>query len=335
MPSSSASRRRGERGRTRFPGVLALAAPAVILFAPGVQAEQPAQGFAVERFYPSAAGSGWLVMDDLDMQGGLGGAARLTVGYANNPLVVGSGPGRVAVVADQLGADLGGAVTYHRWRLYLDLAMPLLSTGQGGTVDGYTFTPPAVNPGSEPDTVSDVSIGSEVRMAGEPGGPLRLGADARLYLPNGRRADYDSDGTFRAMLRALVAGDVGRLAYAGQLGVHIRPLDDSSTPGSPRGSELVFGLAAGSRLPVGAYSSWALVVGPELFGATALRSWFSADDTAIEGLMSGRIEITRADQMRVGIGLGAGGGLDRHFGAPDWRLVVGVDVRGCASCGHR
>src|ERR1700680_1247626 len=42
------------------------------------EAQQTPPGFAVERFSPSAAGAGWFVMDDLDMDGGLGGAVAGT-----------------------------------------------------------------------------------------------------------------------------------------------------------------------------------------------------------------------------------------------------------------
>ncbi len=35
-------------------------------------AQQPAAGFAVERFYQSAPGAGWFVMDDLDIMDGSG-----------------------------------------------------------------------------------------------------------------------------------------------------------------------------------------------------------------------------------------------------------------------
>jgi hypothetical protein len=299
---------------------------AILLLAARAQAEPQAQGFALERLYPAPAGAGWLVLDDLDVSGGLGGATRFTLGYAYHPLVLGSGPGRVSVGSSQLDANLGGAVTYQGWRFSLDLGMPLLAAGQSGSVAGYSFTAPSLDLGSAPDTISDVRIGSDVRIFGAPGSPLRFGASAQLYIPSGKRADYDTDGTFRAMIRALAAGDEGHLSYAGELGVHIRPLDDSSVPGSPRGSELLFGVAVGPRLPMGPSKSWTLVVGPEIFGAAALRSLPSAGETACEGLLSGRMEIT-ADQLWLGVDLGAGAGLDRHFGAPDWRLVVGIDLR--------
>src|SRR5579864_6185767 len=87
------------------------------------EAQQPPQGFAVERFYPSAPGGGWMVMDDLDMHGGLGGVIAISSGYARRPLQVATSDGsqRLDVVSDQAFADVGFAVTYDRYRLSLDL----------------------------------------------------------------------------------------------------------------------------------------------------------------------------------------------------------------------
>src|SRR5580704_17613789 len=86
-------------------------------------AQQQAQGFAVERFYPSAPGGGWMVMDDLDIRGGLGGAIAISGGYAHDPLRVKTldGSQHLALVSNQAFADIGVAVTYDRYRLYLDL----------------------------------------------------------------------------------------------------------------------------------------------------------------------------------------------------------------------
>jgi hypothetical protein len=290
------------------------------------QAQQQAQGFAVERFYPSAPGGGWFVMDALDMQGGLGGAMALTLGYARNPLRIADGLQSLSVVSDEATADFGFAVTYRCFRLSLDMDMPLVITGEGGTVGGYAFAAPSVNPGVNPDTLSDYRIGFDARILGQPGGRFRLGASAQLFIPNGHRADYDTDDTFRGMVRALLAGDVEHFAYAGQLGVHIRPLDDSPTPGSPRGSELLFGAAGGAKLPVGRGADWAVVVGPEIYGATAFRSFFAANGTALEGLLSGRLEGTRVNSVQMRFKLGVGAGIDQHFGAPEWRLVLGIEM---------
>jgi hypothetical protein len=298
----------------------------LLLGAADARAQQTAQGFAVERLAPSAPGGGWFVMDSLDWRGGLGGVMALTTGYASKPLRVTDGTQHLAVVSDQAFADFGFAVTWQRWRLYLDLDMPLLIKGDGGTVGGYQLTGPQVDLGSNPDTLGDARIGLDARLLGEPGGAFRLGAGAQLFTPNGHRADYVSDGTFRAMFRALAAGDVGRLTYAAHAGVHVRPLDDSPAPGSPRGSELLFGAAAGARFPLDCAHRRALVVGPEVFGASALGALFGTTTTSLEGLLSARIEGTADDGPQMRVRLGTGAGLDPHFGAPAWRFVLGVEI---------
>lgn len=297
--------------------------------ASSAHAQQQAQGFAVERFYPSAPGGGWLVMDDLSLRGGLGGDMELTTGYARDPLRVTDGITHLPVVTDSAFTDFGFAATYNRWRLYLNLDVPLTLQGQSGVVGGYRFTAPSVDLASHPDTLTDARIGVDGRLVGGPGSPFRLGAGAQLFIPEGTiegtQADYDTDGTVRAMLRLLFAGDVGLLSYAGQLGVHIRPLDDAPTPGSPRGSELLFGAAAGTRFRVGTGGT-ALVVGPEVYGQSAFRLFFGKDTTGLEGLLSARMEGTADDGGQLRVKLGAGGGLDPHFGAPEWRIVVAVEL---------
>jgi hypothetical protein len=273
------------------------------------------QGFALDRFYPSAPGGGWFVMDSLDMHGDIGGVFSLSGGYANQPLRVTDGIQHVAVVSDQAFADFGVGVTYDRFRLYADIDAPLVIKGDSGTVGAYTFGAPGV---------SDLRVGFDARLYGGPHDAFRFGAGAQLYVPNGNRADYDTDGTYRGMLRLLFAGDVGRFAYAGQAGIHVRPLDDSPAPGSPQGSELLFGVAGGPRFPV--CPRTAFVIGPEVYGESALKSLFGSTSTGIEGLLSARYEGTGDDRPQLRFKLGAGGGLDPHFGAPEWRMVVGVEV---------
>ena len=307
---------------------------AAILSASRAQAQPQAQGFAVERFYPSAPGAGWFVMDALDMQGGLGGAMALTLGYARNPLRISDGSQGLSVVSDEASANFGFALTYSRFRLSLNMDMPFVITGGSGMAGGYALAAPSVNPGVDPDTLSDYRIGFDARILGQPGGRFRLGAGAQLIIPNGRRADYDTDDTFRGMIRALFAGDVGRFTYAGQFGAHIRPLDDSPIPGSPRGSELLFGAAGGAKLPVGRGADWAIVVGPEIYGATAFHSFFSEGGTALEGLVSGRLEGTRVNSVQMRFKLGVGAGINRQFGAPEWRAVVGIEMFRLATKGR-
>jgi len=286
-------------------------------------AQPAAQGFAFERAYPSAPGAGWIVMDDLNIPDELGGALAITLGYERNPVVV-SG---LAVVSDALHADIGASIHYARWRYYVDIDTALAVSGASGLASAYAYTAPSLDPSGHPDAITDVRLGADVRVLGQPGDPLRIGAGAQLYAPNDNRANYTTDGTFRGVIRALVAGDHGHFTWAGQFGAHVRPLDDSPTPGSPRGNELVLGLAGGVTLCPCA--RWGAVIGPELYGASALRALFGSSTTAFEGLLSARLEQRGAGQ-RVRIRLAIGSALHHEFGAAEWRVLAGVELFGHA-----
>lgn len=300
----------------------------LVLLAGAARAQTQPRGFAVERLYSSAPGAGWIVMDTLDQHGGLGGAVSLALGYAAKPLRVSDGVTRIAVVADEALAEIGAALTWRRWRFHLGFVTPLVITGTSGTVGDYTFASPSVDLGANPDALGDARVAADVRIVGRPGGRFRFGAGAQLFVPFGNRSDYITDGTFRGMIRALFAGDVRWLAWAAQLGVHIRPLDDAPTPGSPKGSELLYGAAVGARLPVGRSGRWSAVVGPELFGATAFRHFADEDATALELLLGGRLESNGDGRCNLRVKLGVGAGINHHFGAAEWRVVAGVELFG-------
>ena len=266
-------------------------------------------------------------MDDLSQQGGLGGAVSLSLGYAHLPLEVRSADGAqgLAVVRHQTFARIGMAATYDRFRLHASFASPLYLSGDSGAAGGWQFTRPVVNVEQNPDAISDVQLGFDARLFGDPKSPARIGASAQLIFPSGDRADYLTDDTYRGMVRMLFAGEAGRITWAGHVGVHLRPLSDDKVPGSPRGSELLFGVAAGTRMSVPGGS---LLIGPEIFGATALRSFGGGETTALEGLLGARLD---------GFGSGglafvlvAGAGIHPRFGAPLWRAIVGVELAGHA-----
>ena len=295
-----------------------------LAFAPAARAQVPADGFALERLYLSAPGAGWFVLDDLRQHGGLGAAAGVTLGYARRPLSLTGGAGRLDVVSDQLMAELGLALTYDRFRLSLGFAGPIVFSGESGQRGGYQYAAPPTDLQQNPDTIADPRIGLDARLYGEEDSALRVGASAQLIIPAGVVADYITDGTYRGMVRLLLAGDRGRFTWAGQLGVHLRPRDDGPGPGGPRGSELLFGVAGGARLATGAGE---LLLGPEVFGETAFKG---AQATGVEALLGARLEGGRADGARVRFRLGLGAGLDPRFGAPAFRVVAGVELSGHA-----
>jgi hypothetical protein len=300
-------------------------AVAIVLLVGASASAQQARPFAVERLYPSPPGGGWFALDALDTHGGLGGALAATSGFQRDPLRVRDDTQRLAVVSDLASLDLGAAVTYRRFRFYASLAVPIVMSGQSGTVAGYSFLAPSVDLGTNPDSVSDVRFGVDVRIVGWHRGPFRLGAGLEVFAPSGNAGEYQTDGTWRAMMRVLCAGDARYFTYAAHLGTHVRALNEPS-PGGPQGTELLFAAAAGTRLPF--QERWAVVLGPELYGATAFRSFFGVQTTAVEAMLSARIEGTRDDAAQIRVKLGAGGGLDQHFGAAAWRLLIGVELFG-------
>jgi hypothetical protein len=292
-----------------------------------LSAQQTVPGFAVERFYPSAPGVGWFVMDDLNIGGKLSGAIEVSSGYARNPLTVATpnGTQQLALVTNQAFVDIGGAVTYDRYRIYLNFPIPCLVEGNGGAIGSYQLNAPGLSAGTHPDTIADPRIGFDVRVLGKQGKPFRLGVGAQLMLPSGDRASYVSDARYRGMFRFLAAGDAAGLSYAGQLGIHIRPLNEAFVLGSPHGDEFLFGGAAGRRISGG--NGWTILVGPEIFGETAQRAFFSREQTALETLMTLRFErISNGSNLRIKAGIGHG--LVQRFGAPQWRLLVAFELFG-------
>jgi hypothetical protein len=289
-------------------------------------AQQQEAGFAVERLYLSAPGAGWFVMDDLDIGGRLGGAVSLTSGYARNPLVIADPDSKqtLAVVSEEAFLDIGAAVTYNRFRGYIDFPMPLELSGTSGTLGPYQFTAPSVSLGTNPDTISDPRLGVDVRLLGEPGSRLRLGGSAQVIIPSGSRSDYVTDARYRGMFRFLVAGDAGTFNYAGQVGIQVRSLNEAPVPDSPNGNEFLYGVSGGRRFAWP--NRWALVAGPELFGETAFQA-SSSGEAGSEALLTGRFEHSGTGR-NLRIKLGVGHALVQNFGAAQWRIVFGVELFG-------
>ena len=286
------------------------------------RAQTPVDGFDAERFYPSAPGAGWFVMDSLDMHGDLGGALAFSARYAHAPLRVSAS--RVPVVTDSAYAQVAGAITWRFLRFSVGFDFPLAVKGPGVTAGGFHYPAVDVDLGTNPDTLSDVRIGMDARLLGEWNGPFRLGLGAQLWIPSGETREYLSDGTYRGMMRLLLAGDVGAFTWASQLGVHVRPRDDGGVPGAPRGSELLFGVAAGAKLFVGEASR--TVIGPELYGATAFAGAFKPETTSAEVLLSARWEGTGGTGPQLRVRLGGGLGLGSQFATPSWRVLLAIEV---------
>lgn len=287
-------------------------------------ADEPAPGFAVDRFSSPVPGSRWLVSDSLDMKGELEGAVAVTLGYAHDALRV-----PAPVVRDRAYAGFGVAATHDRFRLSLAGEAPLLMKGESAASGGYAFTPPNLDLGSHPDTLSDVRIGLDARVLGEPDARFRLGVGGQLFVPAGDSADYVSDDRYRGIVRVGVAGDLSRVvSYAGFVGVHVRTTDARPVPEAPQGSELLSGVAGAVRIvdaPAATLSATA-----EIFGASAFRSLLGRSSTGAEALFGGLLEVPVSEESRVRLKIGVGPGVSAHFGAPAWRSALTIEVLGGA-----
>ncbi len=307
---------------------LLCAAPAL-----GAAPTQEAQGFALERLLQAPPGSGFLALDDLRWPAALSGGVALCLGYAHAPLTLDDGRGgALQVVRHQTTADLAFFVGWDRLRAGLRFSSPVYLAGDGGVAQGYRFTGPSANLEHDPDALSDVALSLDWRLLGDARSPVRFAASAIAWVPSGERSGYATDGSWRGLVRLQAAGDRGPASFAGYLGVHLRPLDESPVPGSPRGSESVFGAAASWRftptaLPAGAV----LAVGPELFGSTAVAAPFSSVATALEALLAASLDTAPYAGATLRFKLGVGAGLHARFGAPAWRVVLAVELFGAAA----
>ena len=175
---------------------------------------------------------------------------------------VSQGSQQLAVVSDQAFTDFGFAVTYDRFRLYLNLDVPLAVDGDAtapARVGGYTVRRPVRRPRLDPDTLTDARVGFDVRLLGEPTSPFRLGAGAQLLVPTAPvRPAERPRGRLRhrrhlprhAAARSSPATSGASPTRASSASTSVRSTT-RRVPGSPQGSELLFGAAAGPRIPLG------------------------------------------------------------------------------------
>src|SRR5215472_598585 len=218
-------------------------------------------GFALDRFEPSPRGSLWFSQDSLDLRGALRPALGVVADYAYKPLVLYNPDGseRSALVRHQLFLHAGASlVVADRLRFALNLPVAAYQDGDGGSLNGVSYTSP-----TKP-SLGDLRLDADIRLTGKYGDPFTAAFGAQLHLPTGDRSSYAGDGSVRVTPHVLAAGEVGMLAYAASLGFVIHGQSDAFA-GQPLGSEIALGGAAGLLL-----ADQRLLVGPELYGRTVV-----------------------------------------------------------------
>jgi OmpA-OmpF porin, OOP family len=288
---------------------------AIVAAASFASAQTRLDGFAVNTLEPSERGGDWFALETLDYSTPLVPTFGIVGDLAHKPLVFHQDDEEVAVpIENQLYAHLGASVVLsHRVLIGLSLPVALIHDGNSGNVGSVAY---------ETDSgtaAGDLRLSSHVRLFGNSGEPLRGAVGLLLHFPTGRQEMYVSDGKMRAEPRFELAGDVGALTYAGRLGVNLRPRNEDYL-NYPFGSQLTFGAAAGVRI-----LDKKLVVGPELYGSTVISDggdgFMKRRVTPVDLLMGGHYAPVDAWKF----GLGAGPGLTRGWGSPDYRIVASIE----------
>ena len=273
------------------------------------------EGFALDRFEPAERGSSWFVLDSLDMRGHVRHAVGLDGEVAYKPLVVYNADGseRAAIIKVQPFVHLGASlVMWNRLRVGFNLPMRISQTGDDNAIGSNTFS------ASHSETIGDLRLGSDVRLFGTYGSPITMAAGLQVWVPTGDRASYTGDGKARLAPRVLAAGQAGDFGYSAQLAFNYRPQDDSFG-GSPMGSEMAFGVAAGLY---GLKKT--LLFGPEVYGRTGVSSsdaFFGKHTSPVEALLGVHYQFSPDFNVNFGIGPG----LSRGLGSPVVRSVLSIE----------
>jgi OOP family OmpA-OmpF porin len=281
----------------------------------GREARAQSQGFALDTFDPSERGSEWFSVESLDLRGSWRPALGVVMDGAYRPLVIYAPDGTIrdSVVRNQIFADLGASlVLWDRLRIGVNVPVAVFQDGRGGVLDGVTYAPPGT------PAVGDLRLGTDLRLAGTYGEPFTLALGARVYVPTGERDNYTGDNAVRLDGRLEAAGDLGVFTYAARVGAQYRNLEDT-IGGSPIGSQVVFGVAAGFR----AFHR-ALIIGPEVYGTTVFdngAALFARQSTPVDGLLG--MHLTFLRDFRIGGGVGPG--LTRGYGSPEVRWLASLE----------
>ena len=276
-------------------------------------AHAQAQGFGLNRYNPSEAGSEWFAADTLDLRGHARPSVLVLGDWAHKPLVLydEDGDEEEAIVEDQL--YLYVAASLNLWdRLRLSANMPFVPVSNGAevTLNGADYD------GTQDSALGDLRLGLDLRLFGEYRSPISLAVGGQVFLPTGDPAAYTGDDGVRVRPRLMAAGELGVFAYAAELGFAYRAQDDGFA-GTPTGNEAFFAAAAGVRLADGQ-----LLLGPELFGSTVVEGGeaFERRTTPVEIIFGGHYRF----RSGMSLGLGVGPGLTRGIGAPQVRGLLSL-----------
>jgi len=300
--------------KTRSIAVGSVSAIALSLLLPG-SARAQTQGFAIDRFEPAERGSQFFVVDNLDLRGAARPALGAVLDYGYKPLVAYDldGNERSAVVRHQAWVHLGGSLVLEdRVRLAFNVPVAVYQDGDATSLNGESFKP------SDKPAIGDIRLAADLRLVGTKTDPFTFAIGLRAWLPTGPSEQFAGDGSLRLAPQLLAAGDLGLLTYAARLALVYRGRNDAFG-GTQLGSEMVGAIGAGLKTNDGRF-----VIGPEVFASSVFSStdtFFKTRTTPVEALLGLHYDVV----PDVRVGAGAGTGLTRGYGAPEFRGLLSFE----------
>jgi OOP family OmpA-OmpF porin len=286
-----------------------------LLSAPALaQTSTNVNGFSLNRFEPSGGGSDWFSLESIDFRGNGRPSLGVIGDFAYKPLVLYNRNNEEVetLIEQQLFLHAGFSVNLFD-RLRVGASLPIVLTQKGN--DGGTTTGNLLYSAPKDAGVGDLRLGVDLRLFGSHRGFIRAAIGGYVFFPTGDRSKYTGDGRVRGAPRAMIAGDIGPVAYALQGGLHLRPVSDRGFP--ELGNEAWGGVALGVR------PHEAVLIGPELYGTSTIsNSNFGQLRASPVELLFGA-HFTIADDWRLG--LGAAPGLTQGLGSPRFRALLRLE----------
>ncbi|MDB4965409.1 MAG: OmpA family protein [Myxococcales bacterium] len=271
-----------------------------------------ADGFQLERYEPTPAGSWFLAVPHPWYSSTRYFAAGLTLDYGHNPLLGGLfEPGfrqTVAIVEHQLVGHVDVAGSFLD-RVQLSLSLPVVLMERGTPAFGAAPIGGAA--------VGDPRVGVMVRLWGQADrSPISIHAGGYVWIPVGVTGSHAGDDNARGMPEVVLAGMLkDHVRWSLDAGVLVRAHQTFGFgPANSADSELRLGLAAAWTNHA---RSWS--VGPELTLGSAIDGPRAGKKygTALELLVGGQYHIKHT----VLVGAGIGSGLASLLGTPDVRVI--------------
>ncbi len=280
---------------------------ATLTTATPLRAEQPS--LALNRFDPSQAGDRMFGVPSPFVAGALTPHFMLVGDYAHNPLLVSTAKSDQvvgAVVGSQLFVHLNATLAlWNRLNININAPVALQQSGESPQRGSQSF----VSPSSV--QFGDLRVGLRLRIFGEYNDIFQAALGGSLWLPTGAAGGFVSDGKVRGMPHVIVGGRAEQLVWSFMAGMEFRPsLQFASVA---QGSMVRLG--GGIGFLIGEKKQFQ--IGPELSAALTVDD-VNARTSNFEALVNARYRVV--DDFEIG--LGAGPGLSKGIGTPDFRGVA-------------